>query len=606
MEQKPLDAAEYLAALGMTSKRHFSTSSQDCLTSALRVETQLEVRPSYPQSHVSVGRVIPLKFYKTNAGRVIVRKHRNALGILLLAVAAVITAAPMGAQAPSPADLNAIQQIKDEGFNHSQVMDIMSYLTDVYGPRLTNSPNIRQAADWTMGKMKEWQLANVHLEPWGPFGKGWSNERFSLQVISPRPFPLIAYAKAWTPGTNGVVTGEAVWAPIQKAEDIEQYRGKLKGKFVLTAQQPEIPARTEAQFHRYTDADLAVEATQPVPAGRPVSIDEERFARFRAQRELNQKIQKFLVEEGAAVWIEPSNGDDGTVYVSGGGGRDPKDPPAPTRVAVASENYGRLVRMLEKKITVTLQADIQNRFYEADLNSFNIIGEIPGSEKAKADEIVMVGAHFDSWHSGTGATDNGAGSGVMLEAMRILKATGVKLRRTVRIGLWTGEEQGLLGSRAYVKQHFADWEADTATTEKIKILPEHAKLDAYYNVDNGSGKIRGIYLQGNEAIAPLFSLWMEPFHNVGMTTLTIRNTGGTDHLSFDAVGLPGFQFVQDPLDYDTRTHHSNMDVYERIQEPDMKQMAVIVASFVYLTANRDEMVPRKPLQKTRPKRTTPS
>jgi hypothetical protein len=515
----------------------------------------------------------------------------------------MVAVVPLGAQAPSTPDLNAIQQIKDEGFNHSQVMDIMSYLTDVYGPRLTNSPNIRQAADWAVGKMKEWQLANVHLEPWGPFGKGWSNERLSLQAISPRPFPLIAYAKAWTPGTNGVVTGEAVWAPIQKEADIDQYRGKLKGKFVLTAPPPEIPSRAEAQFHRYTDPELVEESTQPVPVTREAA--DERRARFIAQRELNQKIQKFLVDEGIAAWLEPSPGDDGTVFVSAGGGRDPKDPPAPCRVSVASENYGRLVRMLEKKVPITLQADIQNKFYEDDLNSFNIVGEIPGSEKAKADEIVMVGAHFDSWHSGTGATDNGAGSGVMLEAMRILKATGVRLRRTVRIGLWTGEEQGLLGSRAYVKQHFGDWEPDTATTEKIKILPEHARLDAYYNVDNGSGKIRGIYLQGNEAIAPLFSQWMEPFHNLGMTALTIRNTGGTDHLSFDAVGLPGFQFMQDPLDYDTRTHHSNMDTYERIQEPDMKQMAVIVASFVYLTANRDEMVPRKPLQKTRPKRTSP-
>lgn len=514
----------------------------------------------------------------------------------------MVAVVPLEAQAPSATDLNAIQQIKDEGFNHSQVMDIMSWLTDVYGPRLTNSPNMRQAADWTVGKMKEWQLANVHEEPW-QFGRGWSNERFSLQAISPRPFPLIAYAKAWTPGTNGMVTGEAVWAPIQKEEDMEKYRGKLKGKFVLTAQQTEIPARTEAQFHRYTDPELTEEATEPVPTSRPPG--EDRFARFRAQRELNEKVQKFLVEEGIAAWLEPSPGDDGTVFVSAGGSRDPKGAPAPCRVAVASENYGRLVRMLEKNVPVTLQADIQNKFYDNDLNSFNIVGEIPGSERSKADEIVMIGAHFDSWHGGTGATDNGAGSGVMLEAMRILKATGVKLRRTVRIGLWTGEEEGLLGSREYVKQHFADWEPDAATTEKIKLLPEHAKLDAYYNVDNGSGKIRGIYLQGNEAIAPLFSQWMEPFHNLGMTTLTIRNTGGTDHLSFDAVGLPGFQFVQDPLDYDTRTHHSNMDVYERIQEADMKQMAVIVASFVYLTANREEMVPRKPLQKTRPKRTSP-
>jgi len=255
----------------------------------------------------------------------------------------------------------------------------MSYLTDVYGPRLTNSPNIKQAAEWTTGKMKEWQLANVHLEPWGPFGKGWSNERFSLQAISPRPFPLIAYAQAWTPGTNGVVTGEAVYAPIQKEEDMEKYRGKLKGKFVLTASVPEVKARFEAQAHRYTDAELAEEATQPVPTAR----DEDRFAQFRAQRELNQKIQKFLVDEGVAVWVGNSRGDDGTVYVQSGGGRDPKDPPAPCRVTVAAENYGRIVRMLEKNALVTLLADIQNKFYEDDLNSFNIIGEIPGAEKQR-------------------------------------------------------------------------------------------------------------------------------------------------------------------------------------------------------------------------------
>jgi len=537
-----------------------------------------------------------------------VRKHASALAVFIV----FLMVLPLAAQAPSQSELSAIHQIKDEGFNDSKVMEIMTYLTDVYGPRLTNSPDIKEAANWTTGKMKEWQLANVHLEPWGPFGRGWSNERFSAQVISPRPFPLIAYSKAWTPGTNGPVTAAAVLAPILKEEDIAKYRGQLKGKFVLTAAIPENPERFEAQAHRYTDAELAELATQPIP----VANAEDRAAQFRAQRELSLKIQKFLVEEGVAAWIEPSRGDDGTVFVQQGGGRDKeKDPPAPPRVAVASENYGRIYRMLDKKVQVTMQLDIQNKFYDDDINStmqldiqnkfydddinsFNVIGEIPGTDKAKADEIVMLGAHFDSWHGGTGATDNGAGSGVMLEAIRILKATGLKMRRTVRIGLWTGEEQGLLGSRAYVKQHFAD-------PEVMKPSPEHAKLDAYYNVDNGTGKIRGVYLQGNEMVAPIFSAWMEPFHDLGMNTLTIRNTGGTDHLAFNAVGLPGFQFIQDPLDYDTRTHHSNMDVYERIQEPDMKQMAVIVASFVYLTANRDEMIPRKPLPKPQPARPQP-
>lgn len=536
---------------------------------------------------------------KNDGRRTILRKHASALAVFVV----LLVVLPLAAQAPSQADLYAIYQIKDEGFNRSQVMDIMSYLSDVYGPRLTNSPDIKEAAAWTTGKMNDWKLANVHLEPWGPFGRGWSNERISVQVISPRPFPLIAYAKAWTPGTNGPVTADAVLASILKEEDIQKYRGQLKGKFVLTAAVPENPERFEPQAHRYTDAELAELATQPVPAAQN---PEDRIAQFRAQRELNLKIQQFLVEEGVAAWIEPSRGDDGTVFVQQGGGRDKeKDPPTPPRVAVASENYGRIYRLLEKKKTVTMQVDIENKFYNDDLNSFNIIGEIPGTDKAKADEIVMLGAHFDSWHSGTGATDNGAGSAVMLEAIRILKTTGVKLRRTVRIGLWTGEEQGLLGSAAYVKQHFGDRSVEDPATKLIKILPEHAKLDAYYNIDNGTGKIRGVYLQGNGMVAPIFSAWMAPFRDLGMNTLTIRNTGGTDHLSFDGVGLPGFQFIQDPMDYDTRTHHSNMDVYERVQEPDMKQMAVIVASFVYLTANRDEMIPRKPLPKPQPVRNSP-
>src|SRR5467141_2259307 len=532
---------------------------------------------------ISGGAFPLLKREKNDGRRIRVRKYASALVVFVV----LLAVSPLAAQAPSQSDLSAIHQIKDEGFNDSKVMEIMSYLTDVYGPRLTNSPDIKEAANWTTGKLKEWQLANVHLEPWGPFGRGWSNERFSAQVISPRPFPLIAYPKAWTPGTNGHITAEAVFAPILKEEDIQKYRGQLKGKLVLTAAIPENPERFEPQAHRYTDAELAELATQPVP----VANAEDRAAQFRAQRELSLKVQKFLLDEGAAAWIEPSRSDDGAVFVQQGGGRDKeKDPPAPPRVAVASENYGRIVRMLEKKVSVTLQLDIQNKFYDDDLNSFNIIGEIPGADKSKADEIVMLGAHFDSWHAGTGATDNGAGSAVMLEAMRILKATGVKMRRTVRIGLWSGEEQGLLGSKEYVKAHFGD----PAT---MQLKPEHAKFAGYFNVDNGTGLIRGVYLQGNEAVAPIFSAWMEPFKNLGMNTLTIRNTGGTDHLSYDAVGLPGFQFIQDEVEYNSRTHHSNMDVYERVQANDMMRNAVIVASFVMNTANRDEKLPRKPLPK---------
>lgn len=525
------------------------------------------------------------------------RKHASVIGVVALALAVL----PVRAQAPgvSEADLAAVHQIRQEGFDNatSKVMETMSYLTDVYGPRLTNSPDMRDAAKWTVEQMKEWKLANVHTEPWA-FGRGWSNERTNVQVIAPHPFPLIAYAKAWTPGTDGPVTADAVLASITKEEDFAKYKGQLKGKFVLTAAPPEVPERFDPQTHRYTDAELADIAKAEVPGAR--SNFEDRIAQFRAQRAFQQKVQQFLVEEGVAAWIETSRGDDGTVFVQSGGGRDKKDPPAPCRIAVSSENYGRIYRMLEKKIEVKMLVDIENKFYDDDLNSFNIVGEIPGTDRAKADELVMLGAHFDSWHSGTGATDNGAGSAVMLEAMRILEATGLKMRRTVRLALWTGEEEGLLGSRAYVKQHFGDPEGPAGSA--IKTLPEHAKLDAYYNVDNGTGRIRGVYLQGNEMVAPIFEKWMEPFHDLGMDTLTIRNTGGTDHLSFDAVGLPGFQFIQDPLDYDTRTHHSNEDVYERIQEGDMKQMAVIVASFVYLTANRDDMMPRKPMPTARPAR----
>jgi carboxypeptidase Q len=499
------------------------------------------------------------------------------------AAGADATATPSGVS--DKPDYDAIYKLKDEGFNHSQVMEIESYLTDVYGPRLTNSPNIKAAAEWTTKKMGDWQLANVKTEPWEPFGRGWSNEKFSAEMVGPRPFILIGYPKAWTPGTNGPVTAEVVYAAITKEEDIAKYKGQLKGKLVITQVPDPVLPHFEADAKRYTDAELADLANFQVTGGG----DKERgvrIAQFRAQRDLQNKIMKFLLDEGAVAWLEDQRGDDGTVFAQQGGSRDPKDPPAITRVALAAEHYGRIYRLLEKKIPVSVTLDIENKFYDEDLKSFNITGEIPGTDKA--DEVVMLGGHFDSWQAGTGATDNGAGSAVMLEAIRILKASGLKMRRTVRVALWTGEEEGLLGSRAYVKEHFGD-------PETMKLTPEHAKLDAYYNIDNGTGKIRGVYLQGNEAVAPTFEEWMKPFHNLGMTTLSIRNTGGTDHLSFNSVGLPGFQFIQDPMDYDARTHHSNMDLYERVQEADMKQMAVIVASFVYMTANRPDMIPRKPL-----------
>jgi carboxypeptidase Q len=505
----------------------------------------------------------------------------------LSALIALIISLPLAADWPvtEKIDLDAIYRIKDEGLQRSKVMELESYLTDVYGPRLTGSPNIKEAADWAQKTMKEWGLANVHLERF-PFGRGWQNQRFVAHALTPRAYPLIAYPKAWTPGTKGPVSGEAVMANISTEKDFDTFRGKLRGKFVLATPMREVPAQFEAPGHRYTDAELADLAKQPAAGGRGRggrgNQTNQAFARRKTQ---------FWIDEGVAAVLDVSRGDGGTLFVQGGGSRDPKDPPSPPQVVVAVEHYGRIARTLEKNIPVTLQMDIDNKFYDDDLDAFNVVAELPGTDKA--DEVVMLGAHFDSWHTGTGAPDNAAGSVVMMEAMRLLKFSGVKLRRTVRIGLWGGEEQGLLGSKDYIKAHYGD----PAT---MQLKPEHATFAGYFNVDNGTGAIRGVYLQGNEAVAPIFQAWMEPFRNLGMTTLTIRNTGGTDHLSYDAVGLPGFQFIQDDVEYDSRTHHSNMDVYERIQANDMMRNAVIVASFGYNAANRDEKLPRKPLPKAQP------
>ena len=481
-----------------------------------------------------------------------------------------------------PVDLQAVYKIKDEGLQRSKVMEIASYLTDVYGPRLTGSPDIRRAGEWAVKELQSWGLANVKLEPWTGFGRGWTNERFSAHMTAPATSTLIGYPKAWTPGTNGVVKGEAIVARLDSPSDLETWRGKLKGKFVLTAAARPVTPHFSPQAERFTDAELANLARQPVSSGRgrggapttPQSFTRDRTA--------------FLVAEGVLATIEPGRGDGGTVFVQSGGSRNAQDPPTVPQVVLTPEHYNRMIRILDKKIPVMLEMEIRNSFNDGDAGSFNVVAELRGT--GKADELVMIGAHFDSWHTGTGATDNAAGSAVMMEAMRILKATGLPLRRTVRMGLWTGEEQGFFGSRAHVAANFGD-------RQTLVTKPGHTKFSVYFNVDNGGGAIRGVYLQGNEAVAPMFRAWMEPFANLGMTTLAIRNTSGTDHLSFDQVGLPGFQFIQDELEYDARTHHSNMDVYDRLQAEDMMKNAVIVASFVYHAANRDQLMPRKPMPK---------
>jgi hypothetical protein len=514
-------------------------------------------------------------------------RHGRRRRVTVLAIAAAMLATPGLVGQTEPVDLQAVYKIKDEGLQRSKVMEVAGYLTDVYGPRLTGTPEIRRAGEWAVKELQSWGLANVQLEPWTGFGRGWTNERFSAHMTAPVTATLIGYPKAWTPGTSGLVKGDAVYARLETPADLETWRGKLKGKFVLMSGVRQLTPHFSPQADRYTDARLAELAQQPISSGRgrggaPGATTPPNFARDRTA---------FLVNEGVLATLEPGRGDGGTVFVQSGGSRNAADPPTVPQVVLTPEHYNRMVRILEKKLPVTLEMEIRNSFHEGDAGAFNVVAEIRGTDRA--DELVMIGAHFDSWHTGTGATDNAAGSAVMMEAMRILKATGLPLRRTVRMGLWTGEEQGYFGSRAHVAAHFAD--RRTFVTK-----PAHARFSVYFNVDNGGGAIRGVYLQGNEGVAPIFRAWMEPLANLGMTTLAIRNTGGTDHLSFDQVGLPGFQFIQDRLEYDSRTHHSNMDVYDRLQAEDMMKNAVLVASFVYHAANRDQLLPRKPMPERTP------
>jgi hypothetical protein len=413
------------------------------------------------------------------------------------------------------------------------------------------------------------------------------------QVVSPRPFPIIGYAAAWTPGTNGPVKGEVVMMKADSVPDLEKYRGKLRGKIVFT-QPPRdsVPPHFTADASRYADSSLAVMASAPftpdVRGGGPnAGGNNPQAARFRAAAELQRAIATFVADEGVVAVVTPGRGDDGTVFSGASGSRDASNPTKVPGLIFSTEHYGRIARMVEKGVPVTVELDVKNTFYDDNPSSFNIVAEIPGTDPKLKDEVVMLGAHFDSWHTGTGATDNAAGSAVMLEALRLIKASGLRPRRTIRIGLWTGEEQGLLGSRAYVKEHFGD-----PQTMQLK-QPAHGQFAGYFNVDNGTGAIRGVYLQKNQAVAPIFTSWMAAFNDPRLHTLTANNTGGTDHLAFDAVGLPGFQFIQDPVDYGSRTHHSNMDVFERLVPGDMKHNAAVVATFVYLTANRDEKLPRK-------------
>ncbi|MGA1986173.1 MAG: M20/M25/M40 family metallo-hydrolase [Candidatus Sulfotelmatobacter sp.] len=506
-------------------------------------------------------------------------------------------------------DLETISRIRYEGFHNSKVMEYASGLMDSIGERLTGSPNMKRANEWTRDQLTAMGLSNSHLEPWGPFGRGWANQYTNVRMMSPDIAPLLVYAKAWTPGTNGVVTGKCIRVTIEDKKDFDKYRGKLAGMIAIFGADAEVKPITEAPYKRLSDDDLAKTGEYEIPGERPPF----RMSEIARRRQFTKDLNQFFADEKVLAVIDHSRGTSGggTVFVQSGGSYKPGETTTVPQLTMASEHWTRIARLLLQKKDVALELNVTNTFYDDDPMQYDTIAEIPGTDKK--DEVVMLGAHLDSWHAGTGATDNGAGTIVMMEAMRILKALDIKPRRTIRIGLWSGEEEGLLGSQGYVEQHFGSRPPMDDPNMKgmptllrrdagpVTVKPEQAKVSAYFNIDNGTGKVRGIYLQENEAVAPIFKAWMEPFKDLGMTTLTMRNTGGTDHLSFDAVGIPGFQFIQDPIEYDTRTHHSNMDVYDRLQPEDLKQISVIVASFVYDAAMRDQMLPRKPIEKPLPR-----
>ena len=510
-------------------------------------------------------------------------------------------------------DLNMYQRIRLEGLNHSHAMEYASALFDDIGPRLTGSQNLKHANEWTRDQFTAMGCANAHLEDWGEFGMGWQQLNTWVRMASPDPAVFIAQAAPWSPATNGAVTGQAVWMDIKDEKDLDKFKGKLAGKIVLLGAMREVPPVDKPLWIRYDDKRLEEISEWPLKPG-----NRDFLQQFMKRLELRQKVGKFLAEEHAAAVIMPSRdgrdggGSGGTIFDDSSVGfgwevykRESADP-LPV-VVMAIENYGRVYRLLKASVPVTIEMNVDTKFTGDHEHGYDTIAEIPGTDPNLKDEVVMVGSHLDSWASATGATDNGAGTIVTLEVMRILTTLGVKPRRTIRAALWTGEEQGEYGSYGYVKQHFGYVPLSTAP-DQMKLPewirkpggpielkhPEYEKISGYFNLDNGSGKIRGVYLQENAAMAPIFVQWIAPLKDLGVTTLTLRNTGGTDHEAFDAIGIPGFQFIQDPLDYSSRTHHSNMDVYEELSPEDLAQAAVVEATFVYNTAMRDQMLPRKP------------
>ncbi len=524
----------------------------------------------------------------------------------LLIIAALAISSCLLAQQSEKVDSTIISKIKKAGFDQSQVMDILSMLTDVHGPRLTNSPDYIKAAEYAKSTMEGWGLKNVHFDRWDDeFGRGWSLKKFSLHSLGPVYSPIIGYPKAWTPGIKGTVQTEAVYLDVEKESDLEKYKGKLKGKIVLFSSTMPVHPGFKPDASRFSDSVLLTMAN----AGPTESVGGggRRFFGNPGQQQLIFAKWEFLQKEGVIAVLEASPSsrlEDGTVLVGSVTvpyapnvpfdkrvrAQSPSVPKILPQIIVADEHYNRMVRQIKKGQAVKLELTLETEFTPA-APGFNVIAEIPGTDLK--DEVVMIGAHLDSWHAGTGATDNASGSSVMMEAMRIIKSLGISPRRTIRIGLWGGEEQGLLGSRNYVKRILGERLDKTAPFDSVKLTPAGEKFSVYFNMDNGTGKYRGVYMQSNEAVRPIFREWLKPFEKMGASTLTYRNTGSTDHVGFDAIGLPGFQFIQDPIEYSSRTHHTSMDVYDKVVEDDLKQNAVITAAFAWLAANRDGLIPRK-------------
>ncbi|MGE5106298.1 MAG: M20/M25/M40 family metallo-hydrolase [Sphingobacteriales bacterium] len=508
----------------------------------------------------------------------------------LLAVMA-FTALSVSAQ-QEKVDMDVINKIKNEGMNNSKVMDIAFHLTDESGPRLTNSPGWFRAANYAIAQLKKWGVNNTALEAWGDFGKGWELKKSYLAMTAPYYKPIIAYPKTWTKSSAGLISGEVVLVNIKDSTELVNYKGKFAGKIILINNTDTLKQNFKADATRYTDEELAKMAAFKPDNNK--NNNQRRFGSFQTLQRLNTLIKQMASTEGAIAMLTTSiRAHDGTIFVQnpmGLGNPLAEGSPSLLELSVTYEDYMTISRLIKDGVPVKLEADVQSQFTGNDNKAYNVIGEIKGTDPKLKDEVVMIGAHLDSWHSAMGATDNAAGSAVMLEVMRILKTVNISPRRTIRIALWSGEEQGLLGSRGYAKNHLGD-----RTTMQLK--PEQANISAYYNIDNGTGKIRGVYLEGNEKVKDLFAQWLTPFNEMGASTLTLENTGGTDHISFNELGVPGFQFIQDEIEYSTRTHHTNMDSYDHLIADDLKQIATVVAAFVYNTSQRDEKLPRKDLPK---------